>query len=66
MKDINGDQLFNNDQVLITTKKGQSLEKIVVENDKYFSQGVCKTPLTEKLIKIFEITKYKKYNESKW
>ena len=65
MKDINVDELFNNDTVLITTKNGQSLEKIIVENGKYFSQGVCKTSLTEKLIKIFEITKYKD-NESKW
>lgn len=59
MKDVNGDQLANNDQVLITTKKGQSLEKIIVENGKYFLEGVCKTPLTEQLIKTFEITKYK-------
>lgn len=59
MKDINGDQLFNNDQVLITTKKGQSFEKVIVENDRYFLIGVCKTLLKEELIKKFEITKYK-------
>jgi hypothetical protein len=60
MKDINGDELFNNDQVLITTKIGQSLEKVIVENDRYFLSGLFKTPLTEEIIKIFEITKYKK------
>ena len=59
MKDINRDELFNNDQVLINTKTGQSLEKIIVENDRYFLEGVCKTPLTEQLIKHCEITKYK-------
>lgn len=59
MKDINGDQLANNDQVLITTKRGQSFEKVIVENGRYFLLGVCKTPLTEQLIKSFEITKYK-------
>ena len=59
MKDINGDQLANNDQVLITTKRGQSFEKVIVENDRYFLIGVCKTTLTEQLIKAFEITKWK-------
>ncbi len=59
MKDINGDELTDNDQVIINTKKGQSFEKIIVENDRYFLIGVCKTPLTEEIIKNFEITKWK-------
>lgn len=59
MKDINGNTLADNDQVIVNTKKGQSFQKVVVEDGKYFLIGVCKTPLTEKLIKEFEIIKWK-------
>tara|TARA_Y100000401_G_scaffold29233_3_gene21310 strand:- start:12132 stop:12314 length:183 start_codon:yes stop_codon:yes gene_type:complete len=60
MKDINENKLADNDQVIVNTKKGQSFQKVIVEDGKYFLIGVCKTPLTEKLIKNFKITKWKK------
>lgn len=59
MKDINGKKLADKDQVIVNLKSGQSFQKIVVENDRYFLIGVCKTPLTEELIKNFQITKWK-------
>jgi len=60
MKDINGNKLTDNDQVIVNTKKGQSFQKVIVEDGKYFLIGVCKAPLTEKLIKNFKITKWGK------
>ena len=60
MKDINGVELDDNDQVIVNTKKGQSFQKVIVEDGKYFLIGVCKAPLTEQLIKEFKITKWGK------
>lgn len=58
MKDINGVELIDNDQVALNTKKGQSFEKVIVEDGKYFLMGVGKILLTEKLIKNLKITKW--------
>ena len=58
MKDINGVELTDKDQVALNTKKGQSFQKVIVENGKYFLTGVGKIPLTEELIKNFKITKW--------
>lgn len=58
MKDINGVELVNNDQVAVNTKKGQSLQKVIIEDGKYFLIGVGKILLTEQLIKNFKITKW--------
>jgi len=60
MKDINGNELTDNDQVALNTKKGQSFQKVIIEDGKYFLLGVVKTLLTEQLIKNFKITKCEK------
>ena len=59
MNDVSGNKLVNGDQVIRNSPKGQSFEEILVENDKYFLIGICKTPLTKELIKEFRITKWK-------
>jgi len=58
MKDINGVELIDKDQVAVNTKRGQSFQKVIIEDGKYFLMGVGKIPLTEKLIKNFKITKW--------
>ena len=58
MKDIYGNKLINKDQVIVETKRGRSFQRVIVEDGKYFLLGVGKIPLTEQLIKNFEITKW--------
>tara|TARA_S200002703_G_scaffold96071_3_gene83054 strand:+ start:5430 stop:5612 length:183 start_codon:yes stop_codon:yes gene_type:complete len=60
MKDINENTLNDSDQVIVNKGKGQSFQKVIVEDGRYFLIGACKTPLTEKLIKEFKITKWGK------
>ena len=60
MKDINENPLNDSDQVIVNKGKGQSFQKVIVEDGRYFLIGVCKTPLTEQLIKNFKIIKWGK------
>lgn len=58
MKDINGVELVDKDQVVVNTNRGQSFQKVIIEDGKYFLLGVGKIPLTEELIKNLKITKW--------